>query len=82
MVAAKRHKDNKNIENNTPLKMLVFQQEVQMFHWCFLHYKLHTVKYKVVLKICTMETPHMAGIRLTLVGKGSGANRGKSEGVV
>ena len=47
MVPAKRHKENKNIEINTPLKLLLLQQEVQMFHWWFLHYKLHTVKYKL-----------------------------------
>ena len=65
MVPAKRHKENKNIEINTPLKLLVLQQEVQMFHWWFLHYKLPTVKYKVVMSICTMETPHTAGLSLT-----------------
>ena len=36
-----------------------------MFHWWFLHYKLPTVKYKVVMSICTMETPHTAGLSLT-----------------
>ena len=65
MVPAKSHKENKNIKINTPLKLLVFQQEVQMFHWWFLHYKLPTVKYKVVMSICTMETPHTAGLSLT-----------------
>ena len=33
MVPIKRYKENNNIEINTPLIILMLQQEVQMFHW-------------------------------------------------
>ena len=59
MVTAKRHKEDKNIKINTPLKLLELQQEVQTFHWWFLHFKLPTVKYRVVMSNFTMYVPYL-----------------------